>query len=142
MLYFLKDIGENGAYIKESDTKVATVGDMIKAGYKYDQCGIVCIDQEKDLYKVFATGKKGTSEEIKMMKTNYKAVIYNNGKFQTTDIIKKAKKIKKYELVQSLERTPSPAYFFVFILFIGSKVIEVIKNNVSGKISPYFFISK
>lgn len=131
-------------FFEEKDMKIATFGDLLDAGWDDRVLNIECIDEEKNIW----LDKCGEGEELpykelmeKELDYHY-CVTYHDGKNTQRDIYDENSSLDFFPGIITQKPHPSPAYYFVYEienLNTGEK-FEVVQNNVSGSLSPYFIL--
>ena len=137
-LFFIE---RKNAFVEAEELKVCTYADLIRAGYDDDFLNIY-LDEEQDNY--IDKGSKAiidiqTEFPVKMFK-----VEYVNGNNFVIDIFDENEVYDSGEglIDRNYDKESDPLYaYHYFISFVeGLSITECYQSNVSGGISPYYYI--
>jgi hypothetical protein len=143
MLYFISKLN---AYVEDKDVEVATIKDMRKADFSWEDCGCKKIDREVDdkesMWEVYQYTNPMSYEDMLECETDLSCISYWDGNNWQTDIWESGDMLSfdEYEIKELFDKRPSPAYYFVYGIKIEGEEIETTQSNCSGSISPYYFV--
>lgn len=133
-------------YISSEEIRYATISDMRKVGYSWDDCGCKKIaddtNDDESLWSVYGAEKELTFDEMMAFETNLEAISYWDGNNWQTRIFEEGQ--IGYEEVIEINKlpAPNPPYYYEYeIIRDGEKEI-VYKSNMSGSLTPYYIGNK
>lgn len=134
-------INDTRNFVNPEEIETATIGDMKKAGWDNDWCGIWKEGENEDgetLYMGYDFDGLKTLEEVKEIKTDWRVIKYWDGNNSQIDLFQYYD-IEDVIIIRREDRESNPKYSFSYdIVMKDGEIVECQKSNESGSISPYY----